>query len=131
MPGAPSVFRSAGEAAVASIVRTENNDVVSDSNPVRAGDRLTIFATGLGRTSPAIDEGTAAPSDPLASAIVAPEVTLDGVPLAVSYAGLTPGEVGVYQINVSVPGGVTHGSSVPLTIRQGAMATTVAVQVVE
>jgi len=48
-----------------------------------------------------------------------------------SYAGLAPGEIGVYQINVNVPGGVTPGASVPLTIRQGAMSTTLTVQVVE
>jgi uncharacterized protein (TIGR03437 family) len=62
---------------------------------------------------------------------VEPEVTLDSVPLAVSYAGLAPGEVGVYQIKVTVTGGVKQGSSAPLTIRQGAMATTMTVQVME
>jgi uncharacterized protein (TIGR03437 family) len=132
LPTAPSVFRSpSGDSGIASIVRTANHEAVSDANPVRNGDELTIFATGLGRTSPAVSEGAAAPSEPLSAALVAPEVTLDGVPLAVSYAGLTPGEVGVYQIDVFVPGGVRQGSSVPLTIRQGAMATTVAVQVVD
>jgi uncharacterized protein (TIGR03437 family) len=131
LPHAPSVFRSAGDSSIASIVRDANNETVSDANPVRQGDDLTIFATGLGRTSPAIEEGTAAPSDPLASALASPEVTLDGAPMALKYAGLKPGEVGVYQINVTVPGGVTPGASVPLTIRQGVMTTTLAVQVVE
>ena len=70
------MFRTAG---IASIVAIDNNEVVSDSNPVRPGDELTIFATGLGRTSPAVDDGDAAPSDPLAAAVMAPEVTLDGV----------------------------------------------------
>ena len=125
---APSVFRSAG---VASVVRTVNNEAVSESNPVRLGDELTIFATGLGRTSPAVEDGNAATEDMLAAAVVEPEVTLDGVPLAVSYAGLAPGEVGVYQIRVTVTGGVKQGLSAPLTIRQGAMATTLALQVVE
>ena len=123
------MFRSAS-ADTPLIVRTANNEVVSDLNPVHAGDELTIYATGLGRTSPAILEGTASPSDPLASAIVAPEVTLKDIPMNMSYAGLTPGEVGVYQINVTVPGGVEPGA-VPLTIRQGAMSTTLSVQVVD
>ena len=122
------MFRSAG---IASVVRSANNEVVSESNPVRLGDELTIFATGLGRTSPAVEDGYAASDDSPATAIVEPEVTLDDVPLAVSYAGLTPGEVGVYQIKVTVTGGVKQGASAPLTIRQGAMATTLALQVVE
>ena len=53
------------------------------------------------------------------------------MPLTLKYAGLTPGEVGIYEINVSVPGGIKPGSRAPLTIRQGGMETTVMVQVAE
>jgi uncharacterized protein (TIGR03437 family) len=129
---APTVFRPAGgEGAGASVVRGTNNELVSEGNPIRSGDTLTIFATGLGRTSPAVDDGFAAPTDTLSVANIAPEVTLDGVPLGLDYAGLAPGEVGVYQINVSVPGGLRQGSGRPLTIRQGDMSTTLGVEVVE
>ncbi|MEO7653958.1 MAG: hypothetical protein ABIZ80_26160, partial [Bryobacteraceae bacterium] len=127
-PTAPSVFRAAGSGTV---IREQNAELVSEANPVRAGDTLVIYATGLGVTSPAIDAGMPAPSDNLALAVTRPEVSLNGVPLAVSYAGLAPGEVGIYQINVSVPGGVGGGANVPLTIRQGAMDTTLNVNVVE
>ena len=51
------------------------------------------------------------------------------MPLRVDYAGLTPGGVGVYQINAKVPSGLRAGQGVPLTIRQGGMSTTLAVQV--
>ena len=60
-----------------------------------------------------------------------PDVALDGSPVAVDYAGLTPGGIGVYQINVRIPGRITSGSSVPLTIRQGGGATTINLQVAE
>jgi uncharacterized protein (TIGR03437 family) len=103
--------------------------LVSVSNPVREGDDLVIFATGLGRTTPVIRAGQAAPSDPRSVAVVPAEVWLDGLPLQVSYAGLTPGEVGVYQINAKAPRGIGAGEGVPLVIRQGAMSTTVAVPV--
>jgi uncharacterized protein (TIGR03437 family) len=127
---APSVFRTSTPAAdSASVFRAANNGLVSDSNPVQSGDDLIIYATG--RTSPAVATGTAAPSEPLAAAMVQPDVTLDGVPLIVDYAGLTPGGIGVYQINVRVPGGVTPGSRVPLTIQQGGSATTVTLQVAD
>ena len=88
-----------------------------------------IFATGLGRTSPEIQASQAAPSDPLAAAVVPVEVSLDGVPLQVAYAGLTPGGVGVYRIEVKAPRDIGGGEAVPLVIRQGGMSTTVAVQV--
>jgi uncharacterized protein (TIGR03437 family) len=129
-PTAPSVFRGSGESADgASIFRAANNMLVSESNPVREGDDLVIFATGLGRTTPAISAGEAAPSDPLSVAVTPADVSLDGIPLQVVYAGLTPGGVGVYQINVRAPYGLNEGQAVPLVIRQGGMATTVAVPV--
>jgi uncharacterized protein (TIGR03437 family) len=129
-PTAPSVFRaSAAGIDTASVFRAANNALVSDANPIQAGDELIVYATGLGRTSPAVATGAAAPSNPLAAAMVQPDVSLDGNPLTVDYAGLTPGGVGVYQINVRVPGNINPGSSVPLTIQQGGYATTVALQV--
>ncbi len=126
LPTAPSVFRASG---AASVFRAVNNELVSDANPIQAGDELVIYATGLGRTSPAVATGAAAPSNPLAAAMVQPNVALDGAPLIVDYAGLMPGGVGVYQINVRAPGIVNSGSSVPLTIQQGGGSTTVTLQV--
>jgi uncharacterized protein (TIGR03437 family) len=128
---APSVFRAPAGGDTPSVFRSANNALVSDSNPVQAGDELVIYATGLGRTSPAVATGAAAPSDPLAAAMIQPDVSLDGAPLIVDYAGLTPGGVGVYQINVRVPGSVNPGSNVPLTIQQGGSSTTVTLQVAD
>jgi uncharacterized protein (TIGR03437 family) len=66
----------------------------------------------------------------LSNALTATGVTLGGMNLPVTYAGLAPGEVGVYQINVSVPGGTPTGISLPLTINQGAGTVTVSMRVV-
>ena len=61
----------------------------------------------------------------------APVITIAGMDLAVSYAGLAPGQVGVYQINATVPPSVLTGMSLPLTINQGGAATTLNVRVVK
>ena len=56
---------------------------------------------------------------------------LDGAQLPVEFAGLVPGEVGVYQINVQVPfKGVRTGMQIPLTITQGGYTLTLSVRVV-
>jgi uncharacterized protein (TIGR03437 family) len=60
-----------------------------------------------------------------------PVVTLGGVALTIGYAGLAPGEVGVYQINAGVPRSVAPGMSVPLTITQSGGATSMNVRVVK
>ena len=59
-----------------------------------------------------------------------PEVTFGGAPGELIYSGLTPGLVGLYQINVSVPGDAPKGLQVPLTIDAG-VSTTVLVRIVE
>jgi uncharacterized protein (TIGR03437 family) len=54
--------------------------------------------------------GEAAPGAPrLAGARVVPEITIGGRPAPVSFAGLTPGSVGLYQINVLVPSDLGPG----------------------
>ncbi len=133
LPSAPSVFRSgtAGpQTGIATVTRSVNNQLVTPSNPIHPGDVITIYATGLGRTSPAVDSGQPAPSDPLPAAIITPQVTLGGSSLNVAYAGLTPGYVGVYQINASVPPRVSEGMDIPLVINQGGNSTQLSVRVV-
>ena len=67
----------------------------------------------------------------MAPAVEVPDVRLGDTPLVVAYAGLAPGQVGVYWINVKVPAKVTSGTDVPLSVRQGGIAASVSVRVVE
>lgn len=134
MPGAPGVFHASVEGMasdVPTIVRYENNQIVTPANPVHKKDVLIIYLTGLGSTNPAVQTGLPGPSDPLASAIVPPQVTIGNTNLPLDFAGMSPGLVGVYQINARVPSGVQTGLSVPLTITQNGMQTTMPVRVVD
>ena len=97
----------------------------------KRNDMLVIYLTGMGQTSPTIDDGLPAPRDPLASALAVPVVRLAGTELPVIYAGLAPGEVGVYQINVTVPRSTPQGLNMPLTISQGGSVHTLGLRVVD
>jgi uncharacterized protein (TIGR03437 family) len=135
LPGAPSVFRSSVpglDGTVATVVRNDDGGLVTDSHPIHRKENtvLVIYGTGLGQTSPAGQTGMPSPANPLAVALTKPTVTLGGVQLPLSYYGLTPGEVGVYQINVSVPSSVPAGW-VPLVISQGGSSTTLTVRVTD
>lgn len=132
-PAAPSVFQSgtAGPlTGLATVVRADNNQLITPTNPIHPKDTVVIYLTGMGSTVPAVDAGMPAPSSPLASAAIAPSVTLGGSAMTVLYAGLVPGEVGVYQINATAPDTLTQGLSIPLVINQGGAATTLNVRVV-
>jgi uncharacterized protein (TIGR03437 family) len=85
----------------------------------------------MGRTSPFVDSGMAAPALPLPNTVISASVTLGGVPLNVLYAGLVPGEVGVYQVNASVPSDVPQGMEIPLMVSQAGSSTTLSVRVVK
>jgi uncharacterized protein (TIGR03437 family) len=133
-PVAPSIFRTgtAGpQTGLATITRADNGELITPTNPVHQGDSIIIWATGLGRTNPAIDSGMPAPSDPLPTAIVQPTIALGGVALDVQYAGLVPGSIGLYQINATVSRPVPLGLSIPLVISQGGGSTTLDVRVVK
>jgi uncharacterized protein (TIGR03437 family) len=89
------------------------------SNPVKAGDTIVIYALGLGPTSPPVDSGTASPGPPgLASVPGTTQVCFGAespffqAPCATAlFSGLTPNYVGLYQIDVTIPSGVTSGNS--------------------
>ena len=120
-PTAAAVFQNGqagGSSGLPLIYRAANNQLVDFTNPVHAGDVLVIYATGLGQTSPAAVSGAAAPAKPIESALVLPAVSLGATPLSVEYAGLVPGWVGYYQINVAVPRSIKSGAQVPLQIQQ-------------
>jgi uncharacterized protein (TIGR03437 family) len=133
LPAAPSVFRSGSagpQTGIPTIVRSTNNQLVTLSNPIHSNDQLVIYATGLGPVSPDVKEGFPGPTKPLAVTSLTPIVTLGGMNMPVEFAGLAPGFVGVYQINVKVPFQSPTGLSVPLTISQGGAATTLPVRVI-
>jgi uncharacterized protein (TIGR03437 family) len=49
-------------------------------------------------------------------------VTIGNVPATVSFAGLAPGWVGLYQVNVQVPANAPAGNAVPVTLSVGGVA---------
>ncbi len=102
---APSVFS----------VTHADSSAVSSSQPIVAGETLSVFCTGLGTTGKYFDPGV--PADAVSLSVVsAPvSVSLDGSPASVLYAGLAPGYAGLYQINLVAPASVSSGT-IPLAI---------------
>jgi uncharacterized protein (TIGR03437 family) len=87
--------------------------------PVAPGDQVSVYCTGLGGVSNQPANGAAAPFDPLSRTVITPVVWIDGQQATVTFSGLTPGAVGLYQINVVVPADTAAGNAVPLVITDG------------
>ena len=79
-----------------------------DAHPADPGEVLVSFWTGLGLTSPVVPAGTPAPANPPAVS-AEPELLIGSQPAKVTFAGLTPGFAGLYQVNVALPAGLKPG----------------------
>lgn len=88
-------------------------------NAVRAGQTLTIYATGQGEVAPAVEDGAPAPVQPPAVTLTRPDVFIGYKSAPVLFSGLAPGWVGLWQINIAVPPDAPVGSAVPLIVNQG------------
>jgi len=98
----------------------------AQSRAAQRGEYLSIYCLGLGPVSNAPAAGNPAPVDPLARSGT-PTVWIGGVLAPVTFAGLAPGTVGVYQVNVQVPAGAPSGNAVPVTMNSS-NTVTIAVQ---
>ena len=136
-PSMPGIFTaSAGGQLYAIAVNNSDSSLVwpmglaANAHPATAGNVLIIYATGLGAVNHTPADG-GLPSV-LSSTIATPTVLFGGVPATVLFSGLAPQFVGVNQLNVKVPAGVTAGSAVPLQIEvngfTSANTTVVAIQ---
>jgi uncharacterized protein (TIGR03437 family) len=77
---------------------------------------VSIFASGLGPVNINLPSGHPAPSHPLAKLKAPVDVLIGGVKASVQFAGLAPGFVGIYQVDVKVPAGIVTGDAVPVKI---------------
>jgi len=92
--------------------------LVSAASPAKVGETVQIFLTGLGAVTGGVVAGTAAPTSPLSmvSDLQDLSIYIDGVQATIPFAGLAPGLGGLYQMNVTIPSGVTLGSDVSIEI---------------
>jgi uncharacterized protein (TIGR03437 family) len=79
--------------------------LVSASNPVVAGETIIVYATGLGPVTSGPPSGAPATGPAAVTPCFTPTVSFGSV----VYAGLAPGYVGLYQLNVVMSQTLTSG----------------------
>ena len=85
------------------IAQHASGTLVDQGHPAKPGETIVMYLVGMGPTNPGGVTGAPAPAQPLAPATVQPTVMVDGQTAGVLFAGLTPGGIGLYQINFIVP----------------------------
>jgi uncharacterized protein (TIGR03437 family) len=116
---APEIFLLSSTQAA---ITNQDNTLNTASNPASRGAVIVIYGTGFGAVSPA------GGLSPVKAAV---SVVIGGTMLTPAFAGLTPGAVGLYQVNLALSSTLPPGLALPLYLKQGSAssaAVTVAVQ---
>jgi uncharacterized protein (TIGR03437 family) len=102
------------------IIAAEHADysLISTSSPAAIGETIQVFVAGGGAVSPSVTDGAAAPSSPLAYTTATPTVYVEDSDgndeqATVTFSGLTPTLAGLYQIDFTVPSGLTTNTAYP------------------
>ena len=104
-------------------VQDSKYQLITASNPAKRGDTIIIYANGLGPVSnqPASGDPSPGRRNLWRSTSATPTVKIGGSSAQVVFSGLTPGFVGLYQINAVVPADAPTGSQ-PLVISVNGIA---------
>jgi uncharacterized protein (TIGR03437 family) len=106
---APGVFALDGD--YGAIQHSADYSLVTPSSPAVPGEVVIIYSTGLGSVTPPVRSGEPAPFGPFCWSDATPAVTIGGGNAELLFSGLTPGFVGLYQLNVRVPATAPSGDA--------------------
>jgi len=109
LPTAPRLFTKTQDGKGEAVVfHSTDFSLVTSTSPARSNETVIIFLTGLGTVSPAVaagqpggDNGQFGPLNQLSEGSV--KVAIGGLQGTVLFAGLAPGFVGLYQVNLKLP----------------------------
>jgi large repetitive protein len=101
-----------------------DGSAVTDAAPAAPGENVAIYLVGLGATTIPVSSGAPGPGAPYASTSTAPVITLNNETTTFTFAGLIPGLVGVYQVNLVIPQDAINGDLVLSLSENGAASNT-------
>lgn len=107
-PAVPAIFAPALNAVTGA--------PVTPQSPLRPGDYVALFLTGLGQTR---EQGG------LNWAVIQPEVSFGGQPCVVTFAGRAPGYPGLDQINCQISMTLQATDAAQVSVRSGARTSNV------
>lgn len=111
------------------IVQHTDYSLVTPDHPARPGETLIAYATNLDSfayVSHAPNIGYPAEADPLPALFpsqvgnglrIAPFIVVNGTAAEILYSGLTPGSVGVFQVNFRLPEIMPNGDAILTAVR--------------
>ncbi len=118
----PGIFTVDGSEQGAGLITDSQGRPINNTNPARRGEVVIVYGTGFGATTPPVASGTNSPASPPAVTAIPVQAFVGGDPATVEFAGLAPGFVGLYQINLRIPADSPAGAEVELYLQQDSIA---------
>jgi uncharacterized protein (TIGR03437 family) len=107
----PGIYYLISGSANVALAQHVDGSLVTFENPASAGEILIVYGTGIGPVSPGLATGEVAGGYPsLSISIVPHSATINGSDAPIDFMGLTPGLLGVMQINMHVPANAPSGN---------------------
>lgn len=100
LASAPGIFQFGQRRAV---VQNADYTVNNSDNPADANSYVVAYLTGAGNVDNAVPTGGPASADPISRPRGPVTATIADMPADVAFGGLTPGFVGLMQVNLKVP----------------------------
>ena len=107
----PGVFTNPNDGLGYAAALHADYSLVTAQSPAQPGETISVFLTGLGTVNPVIPDGSAGPTGTLSQATHTITADVSGVSATVGYAGLAPQLAGLYQVNLTIPTGLTAGDN--------------------
>ncbi len=107
---APGIFEFDWFGERLAVATHADGTVITSENPARPGETIVVYGSGWGGVDQPQRSGEPAEASPLARTISTPTVRVGGRAASVTFAGLAPGFVGLYQANVTLAGDTPAGS---------------------
>jgi uncharacterized protein (TIGR03437 family) len=101
------------------------------ATPAKPGDNIVILCAGVGAVDAGQDAASPGPEAPRAAARQTVRVTIGGAEAPVSFAGLAPGLLGVYQVETSVPEAASRGVAAPVILQVAGQTSAPATMAIE
>jgi uncharacterized protein (TIGR03437 family) len=125
----PAIFAQNGSGGGIGEILNQDGSLNSSDNPASRGSVVTLYATGVGATTPASQDGFLSVA-PYPAPVLHVSVTIDDLPATVQYAGAAPGMVaGMMQINVTVPAGAEVAPFDQVVLTAGSYSSPTAVMI--
>lgn len=105
----PGVFTTPLGGINRASARHANGTLVTPTDPAKVGETVSVYLTGLGDLTVNVPDGAVGPITNPAKPASAIAVFVGGIPATPSLLALAPGLVGLYQMKLLIPAGVTTG----------------------